>query len=304
MRTTPVEPVERIPPDTAKARGPDKSIALCLSGGGYRAMLFHLGALWRLQELGYLNTTLCAPHAANFGPLGRVSSVSGGSITAGLLALKWNACKSEDPNPASRVAAFLHEIVVPIRAFATVDIAGLTLAGALGLIGAILFPGTVNQYVTGKYNKHLFNGATLDQITKVPTFVINASNLQSGALWRFTREYAADWRVGKIPTTKLIELAQAVPASWAFPPFLSPARLKFKDSDYAANSGGQGAYNLQRPPFTTNPMLSDGGVYDNLGLETAWKNHQTILVSDAGGKMQPQPEPKTDWARHAYRVFD
>lgn len=29
-------------------------IALCLSGGGYRAMLFHLGALWRLNELGYL----------------------------------------------------------------------------------------------------------------------------------------------------------------------------------------------------------------------------------------------------------
>ena len=29
-------------------------IALCLSGGGYRAMVFHLGALWRLNELGLL----------------------------------------------------------------------------------------------------------------------------------------------------------------------------------------------------------------------------------------------------------
>ena len=26
----------------------------CLSGGGYRAMLFHVGALWRLNELSYL----------------------------------------------------------------------------------------------------------------------------------------------------------------------------------------------------------------------------------------------------------
>jgi len=26
---------------------------------------------------------------------------------------------------------------------------------------------------------------------------------------------------------------------------------------------------LQRPPFTTRVVLSDGGVYDNLGLETA-----------------------------------
>ena len=35
-------------------RRPEEGIALCLSGGGYRAMLFHLGALWRLNELGYL----------------------------------------------------------------------------------------------------------------------------------------------------------------------------------------------------------------------------------------------------------
>ena len=36
---------------------PDKlepGVALCLSGGGYRAMLFHIGAIWRLNELRYL----------------------------------------------------------------------------------------------------------------------------------------------------------------------------------------------------------------------------------------------------------
>ena len=49
----------------------EDGIALCLSGGGYRAMLFHVGAIWRLNELGYLPK------------LDRVSSVSGGSITAG-----------------------------------------------------------------------------------------------------------------------------------------------------------------------------------------------------------------------------
>ena len=51
-------------------------------------------------------------------------------------------------------------------------------------------------------------------------------------------------------------------------------------------------------------MLSDGGVYDNLGLETVWKRYDTVLVSDGGGKMQPEEEPKSDWARHAYRVLD
>jgi NTE family protein len=45
-------------------------------------------------------------------------------------------------------------------------------------------------------------------------------------------------------------------------------------------------------------------VYDNLGLETAWKVYDTILVSDGGGKMAPDPAPHTDWARHALRIND
>jgi NTE family protein len=49
---------------------------------------------------------------------------------------------------------------------------------------------------------------------------------------------------------------------------------------------------------------TDGGVYDNLGLETAWKSFSCILVSDAGGKTQAQPDPKSDWVRHALRIND
>ena len=61
------EPVRRIrrEPETQ----PDHGTALCLSGGGYRAMIFHVGVLWRLDEAGLLSQ------------LDRVSSVSGGSIT-------------------------------------------------------------------------------------------------------------------------------------------------------------------------------------------------------------------------------
>jgi len=36
-------------------------------------------------------------------------------------------------------------------------------------------------------------------------------------------------------------------------------------------------------------FLTDGGVYDNLGLETAWKNYETILVSDGGGLPDDEP---------------
>jgi NTE family protein len=67
-------------------------VGLCLSGGGYRAMLFHLGALWRLNQLGYL------------AKLDRVSSVSGGSITAAALARRWGELSFD----ADQVATNFH----------------------------------------------------------------------------------------------------------------------------------------------------------------------------------------------------
>jgi NTE family protein len=54
--------------------------------------------------------------------------------------------------------------------------------------------------------------------------------------------------------------------------------------------------------FREEVWLSDGGVYDNLGLETAWKRYRTILVSDGGGILGVQPKPKRNWAQHAIRV--
>jgi NTE family protein len=58
------------------------------------------------------------------------------------------------------------------------------------------------------------------------------------------------------------------------------------------------------PRFLSEISLSDGGVYDNLGLETVWKRYQTVLVSDAGGALEQDPSPPSDWARHAKRVLD
>jgi NTE family protein len=50
-------------------------------------------------------------------------------------------------------------------------------------------------------------------------------------------------------------------------------------------------------------VLCDGGVYDNLGLETAWKEYQTILVSDGGGATPDDPDPHKDWVQHAVRIL-
>jgi NTE family protein len=261
-------------------RTPSEGIALCLSGGGYRAMLFHLGAFWRLNEISYLPK------------LARISSVSGGSITAGVLGHRWSRLGFG----ADGVAAnFVAEVVTPIRALAnkTID------AGSI--IRGILTPGSIADKVAGAYRKHLFGQATLQDLpTDPPRCVINATNVQSGVLFRFSRPFIADYRIGMIKNPQ-VELAVAVAASAAFPPILSPLKLEIPLSAWEPPSG-QKHEDLHREPYLTTVVLTDGGVYDNLGLETAWKRYKTILVSNGGGKLQAEEEPKADWARHALRI--
>jgi NTE family protein len=259
---------------------PQPGIALCLSGGGYRAMVFHLGALWRLNEWGYLPK------------LARVSSVSGGSITAGLLGLSWSRLAF---NPNGVAARFQEEVVAPLRSMASTSI------DVKDVLEGVFLPGTIAEKVADSYRHHLFGKATLQDLPDppAPLFVINATNVQSGALWRFSKPFMADWKVGLMPNPT-VDLAVAVGASSAFPPVLSPARLDLNPNDFTAGSGA----GLQLPPYTTHVVLTDGGVYDNLGLETAWKNYQTILVSDGGGHLGPEPRPHTDWAHHSLRVND
>ena len=151
--------------------------------------------------------------------------------------------------------------------------------------------------VAAAYRKHLFDNATLQDLPDRPRFVFNATNIQSGALWRFAKPYMRDYRVGEVKAPQ-VDVATAVAASSAFPPFLSPVVLKLDEAAYTPGSG-----ELQRPPFTTRPFLTDGGVYDNLGLETIWERYETILISDGGGHMKEQEKPRRLWPLHAFRVL-
>jgi NTE family protein len=257
---------------------PAAGVALCLSGGGYRAMLFHIGALWRLNTLRYLPK------------LDRVSSVSGGSITAGILAMNWDSLGFDDSGIAQRFQAAIVEPVLSL-ASRTVDVPAI-LGGALG-------PRSIGERLASAYRRYLFAEKTLQDTPERPRFVFNATNLQSGVLWRFSKPYLRDYRVGEV-RSPAVELAAVVAASSAFPPFLSPTVLHLNKSNFTPGSGSD----LQRPPFTSMAILSDGGVYDNLGLETAWKRYSTILVSDGGGQMQPVEKPKRNWLSQSYRVLN
>ena len=108
----------------------------------------------------------------------------------------------------------------------------------------------------------------------------------------------ADWRVGTIPTPA-VPLADAVAASSAFPPVLSPFELDLSEADWQTVDGNE----LTGRAYRDRVVLCDGGVYDNLGLETVWKRCDTVLVSDAGGRTTDDPDPPGDWARQSVRVL-
>ena len=103
-------------------------IALSLSGGGYRAMVFHVGVLWRLNDMALLSK------------IDRFSSVSGGSITAALLGLKWNALLEGE---FSR-DAFVSQIVEPIQVMASKDI------DVRSILKGIFLPGTIADKVANE----------------------------------------------------------------------------------------------------------------------------------------------------------
>lgn len=271
-----VEPVEYLERDENKT--PEEGMALCLSGGGYRAMLFHAGVLRRLNELGILSK------------LKRISSVSGGSITAGILALNWANLGFDNDGIGQN---FDEQVIAPLKRLAsrTIDVSSV-------LSGALWF-GTIGEKVADAYRTHLFGDKTLQDIPDEPRFVFNATNVQSGALWRFMKPYMRDYRVGEVKNPQ-IELAVAVAASSAFPPVLSPVELELDAADFSSADQGE---TLTDETYRTQIVLTDGGVYDNLGLETAWKRYRTIFVSDAGGGFEFQSGPKRDWVRHSIRIL-
>ena len=88
-------------------------------------------------------------------------------------------------------------------------------------------------------------------------FIFLATNIEKGTPWRFTAE-----KVGSYVTPPSMTIAEAVAASACFPPIFGPLKVR-KDG-------------------RTIGHVTDGGVYDNTGMEPIWLSNKVVLVSDAG----------------------
>ena len=115
------------------------------------------------------------------------------------------------------------------------------------------------------FDRILFNGRTLKDIAdRKPKFVAIATELCTGTAFYFSPNESGSWRFGKINPDR-IRVARAVAASAAYP-LLLPAI----DDVYAFNKSDGSA----RGERVT---LTDGGVYDNLGLAPLWPDRDPAI---------------------------
>lgn len=150
-------------------------IALCLSGGGFRAALFHLGAVRRLYEIGALNQ------------LKTITSVSGGSQLAAHLAHTyhvWHDRSLEPPEWDRRIAA-------PFRAFTTRNFS------TWPVFKGWLLPWTNAgvEELANRLRGRLQIGDDVADLPAQPGFMFCATDLVAGDDWIFDAALDGEWDV-------------------------------------------------------------------------------------------------------------
>jgi NTE family protein len=238
-------------------------IGLCLSGGGFRAALFHLGALRRLHELGILQR------------IRWISSVSGGSIIAGHLA----QCQLRNGREGRlEFDNWQTDVVEPFRRFAARDLR--TWPVLKNALWNWFLPGPLLRSLESRYAKWV-TSMRLTDLPELPEYVFCATDLTFGVNWEFSRKrvgsYKAAWHLPHDVT-----VARAITASACFPPLFGPMRINTPHI-ISLGESPDASTRAKRPETIA---LTDGGVYDNMATEPVWKKAATVLVSDCGAPFE------------------
>jgi NTE family protein len=259
--------------------------ALCLSGGGYRAALFHLGALRRLNELGIL------------AQVDTLTSVSGGSIFAAQLATHLARDPGAWPADGGVVSGWEEGVAQPMRAFTRRNIrTGPALRGFHPL--RLFDQNAAIDALAERYAEGPAPGR-LDELPPRPRFVICASDMRFREQWVFdSAGRIGSPSAGSFSPTPEWTLARAVAASSCIPgPFRA---MRVRDGIDRLRDGKYAGPDRER--LVRSIDLADGGVYDNLGIEPVWRDHAVVLVSDAAPSLSVDPPMRPVWSALRYAV--
>lgn len=295
----------------------EPKIGLALSGGGARAIAFHLGCLRALHRLGLLDRVTV------------LSTVSGGSVIGAYFHTQVNAEGGDFAGFEANIRALLARgLARPMcrklfswlgikiaAAFAMIGIValGITLIKMLLKVGRWIMPRALAAHferfeirsplhrfasrttlLEAVLNELLFKGVSLSSLPPQPQLVINATELRTGSAFRFGTKESGSWRWGELHRNNA-SVAHAVIASAAYPLFL-PA------FDEALTFEKDGALKANRV------ILTDGGIYDNLGLGCLWSGRSpdvsfnvipvdTIICCSAGYGLRQEPPSQFLFAR-------
>jgi predicted acylesterase/phospholipase RssA len=250
-------------------------LGLALSGGGFRATLFHLGVVRFLRDVGALRDVT------------DIASVSGGSILAAHLVLNWDLYNGDEEHFAQAAAQIVKFVQFDVRNHI---VRRLPLLYVLSFL-AKRMPGrrqglTANAILERYYVRFLYGDRCLYELPEKPRLHILATNVSNGGLSVFDREglsiqQRSDAGAPEFERVsgQMAGIARVVCASSAFPGFFPPVAIR------AADLG------VREGQFPTE-WFTDGGVYDNLGMRAfSWLKQQNVefdqvLVSDAGKPFQ------------------
>jgi NTE family protein len=295
----------------------EPKIGLALSGGGARAIAFHLGCLRALHRLGLLDRVVV------------LSTVSGGSVIGAYfhaqVNVKGGGFAAFEANIRTLLARGLARPmyrklfswlgVKVAAAFAMIGIValGIALIKMLMKIARWIMPRALTAHfeqfeirsplhrfasrttlLETVLNDLLFKEVSLNSLPSQPHLVINATELRTGSAFRFGTKESGSWRWGKLHRNDA-SVAHAVAASAAYPLFL-PA------FDETLTFEKDGALKASRV------ILTDGGIYDNLGLGCLWPDRSpdvsfnvipvdTIICCSAGYGLRQEPPSQFFFAR-------
>ncbi|HEX2580460.1 MAG TPA: patatin-like phospholipase family protein [Dongiaceae bacterium] len=284
-----------------KHDGGAERIGLALSGGGSRAIAFHLGCLRALQAEGIL------PHIKT------ISAVSGGSIIAALYCTHEGSFAEFESavrkvltegfaKHAVRKALTTREGISALLCFAlvlVVRLAGIvvSLGRRLFRLGAKVRPDKTwfhrfasrTTILRRVYSDVLFDRKTFADLRQDrPRLIIVACELRTKTAFYFAQDGIGSYKLGRAAPGRM-EIAHAVAASAAFPgllPALDEYLLLEKDGQSRSHR----------------VILTDGGVYDNLGIAPLWpdrdptislhaEQYDTIIACRAGYGTEISPPP-------------
>lgn len=252
----------------------NRRIALALSGGGIRAMAFHLGVLKFLAERSLLEE------------VHRVSTVSGGSLLIGLLlketGMRW-------PSSEEFVTTALPQLKEKLCK------RSLQWGAARQLLNPVNW-----RFIRSRANllglalrKEWNIDSLLSDLPSTPEWSINGTTAENGKRFRFKRDDLGDYTLGYAAGISF-RLADALAVSAAFPGGFGPLRIDAKRFAWRKRPWDAPPGTEKVVPAAFDALhLYDGGVYDNLGLEPFFDSGKCntkhsdsyIIVSDAGSPL-------------------